>query len=431
MSTKPCCDEYERVSGLTRRRFLGGMASGAGLGVASTAFGGVFRQTVFGTESGNNVVVVISLRGGIDGLSVVVPHADQLYYSLRPGIAVPKSQLICGDAQFGLHPALGALKPWWDGGTLAAVQAVGMKVPDRSHFSAMEEVEDADPGSAVRQGWINRAIGLDSDAFPTEAVQFGTSILPTSLSGPAPAIATPGIKELYLAGANPEWDDATWQARRRTQLDTVRANARGELGTAARSALQTVAQMQPFAAQTYTPQNGVVYPTDWPATDLSAALQNTAQLIRADVGTEVVAVDFGSWDMHTGVGTLDWGDMQAMLRGFAGSLAAFLTDLGTVGDRVTVVTLSEFGRRVEENGGGGLDHGWGNMMLVAGGGVRGGRYYGTWPGLAGGDLTDGDLQVTTDYRNVLGEVVESRLRRSPAAVFPGLSYNRLNLMTTT
>jgi uncharacterized protein (DUF1501 family) len=145
---------------------------------------------------------------------------------------------------------------------------------------------------------------------------------------------------------------------------------KGSLGVAARSALATVEQLAPFRAEIYTPHNGVTYPDDWPAGDLSDALKNTAQLIRADVGTEVVAIDYGSWDMHTDIGTLEWGDMQSMLGGFAKALAAFLTDLGDTGDRVTVVTISEFGRRVEVNGGGGVDHGWGNMMLVAGGGVK-------------------------------------------------------------
>jgi len=404
------------------------MAAGAGLAVSSSIFGDVFRQAAFGVTSGNNVLVVISLRGGVDGLSVVVPHFEDNYRALRPGIAVPTESLLARDSSFGLHPEMAPLLPFWTTNKLAAVQAVGLKVPDRSHFSAMEIVEDADPGSSVRSGWINRTIGLDSDAFPTEAVQFGTSIVPTALSGRAPALATPSIKELYLAGANPEWDDLEWMNRRRTQLETVWGGVKGSLGVAARSALATVEQLAPFRAEIYTPHNGVTYPDDWPAGDLSDALKNTAQLIRADVGTEVVAIDYGSWDMHTDIGTLEWGDMQSMLGGFAKALAAFLTDLGDTGDRVTVVTISEFGRRVEVNGGGGVDHGWGNMMLVAGGGVKGGQYYGSWPGLRDQDLEEGDLKVTTDYRNVLAEIVKSRFNRTEASVFPGLTYQPLNLM---
>ncbi len=149
------------------------------------------------------------------------------------------------------------------------------------------------------------------------------------------------------------------------------------------------------------------------------------------MGTEVVAIDYGSWDMHTDLGTLQWGGMQSMLKGFASALSAFLTDVSDLGEKVTVVTISEFGRRAGENGGGGLDHGWGNMMLLAGGGVMGGQYYGTWPGLEASALAEGDLAVTTDYRNVLGEVVNKRLGRSVAQVFPGLSYAPLDLMRST
>lgn len=428
MNEQSCCEEYERVAGLSRRRFMSTMAAGAGLGVASTAFGGVFQQVTFGAKRNGNVIVVISLRGGIDGLSVVVPHKEHNYYRSRPGIAIPERALICKNNTFGLHPALGPMEKFWNQGRFAAVQAVGLKVPDRSHFSAMEAVEDADPGSDLRQGWINRAIGLDRDASPTEAVQFGTSIIPTALAGPAPAIAADSIAGLYLAGASPEWDSKEWRRRRRTQLETIWRDERGPLGTSARSALNTVQKMAPYARAEYQPRHGVTYPTDWPAGDLSDALKNSAQLIRANVGTEVIAIDYGSWDMHTDVGRVDGGGMQSMLNGFAKCLAAFLDDLADMKKRVTVVTISEFGRRVDENSAGGLDHGWGNMMLVAGAGVKGGRYYAKWPGLSGKDLGEGDLKVTTDYRNVLAEIVKDRLNRSPAKTFPHLKYKPVGLM---
>ena len=426
-SSADSCQEFTRAAGLSRRQVLAGMAGAASLGVAHSVFGGVFRQAVFGATGESNVVVVISLRGGVDGMSVVVPHADPAYYSLRPRIAVPRESLVCADSMFGLHPQLEPLEPLWQSGRLAAVQAVGMQVPNRSHFSAMEEVEDADPGSAVRRGWINRAIGMDTESFPAEAVQFGTTIVPTSMTGPAPVLATQSMKELVLSGANPRWDDDTWQARRRQQLETVWSPARGGLGAAARAALATVDSLAPTAREEYVPRNAAVYPTDWRARDLAEALANTAQLIRANVGTEMVAIDYGSWDMHTGLGTLEWGSMQSMLHGFASALSAFLQDVSDLGDRVTVVTISEFGRRAAENGGGGLDHGWGNMMLAAGGGVRGGQYYGRWPHLNPEALVDGDLAVTTDYRQVLGELVATRLGRSVSDVFPGLAYAPLGM----
>jgi uncharacterized protein (DUF1501 family) len=427
-SDMTCCAEYERASALTRRRFMAGMAAGVGAGVATTAFGGVFRQVVFGQTIKNNVLVVISLRGGIDGLSVVVPYKERNYYRSRPTIAVPEGALILRNHTFGMNPALRPLAKFWKQGRLAAVHATGLKVPDRSHFSAMEAVEDAAPGSAIRQGWVNRAIGLDSGSFPTEAVQFGTSIVPTALVGPEPSIATDSIAGLYLAAASPEWDSAQWRRRRRRQLETVWAHAPGSIGRAARSALRTVEQMEPYARQTYKPRHGVHYPTDWPAGDFSDAMKNTAQLIRADVGTEVVAVDYGSWDMHTDVGSVDGGSMTSMLSGFAKVLAAFLDDLDDLRSRVTVVTISEFGRRVDENSAGGLDHGWGNVMLLAGAGVKGGRYYARWPGLSPRDLGEGDLKVTTDYRDVLAEVVHDRLHRSTAKAFPGLRYRPIGVM---
>jgi uncharacterized protein (DUF1501 family) len=428
MNESSCCEEYERVAGISRRRFMAGLAAGAGAGVATTAFGGVFQQVVYGQTARSNVVVVISLRGGVDGLSMVVPYKEQNYYRSRPTIAVPERALICKNHTFGLHPALKPLQKFWTRGRLAAVHATGLKVADRSHFSAMEAVEDADPGSSLRQGWINRAIGLDTGAFPMEAVQLGTSIVPTALVGPQPTIATNDVASLSLSAANPQWDSAEWRRRRRNQLETIWDDEDGSLGRAARSALKTVNTMAPFARRTYHPHNGARYPTDYPAADLSEALKNSAQLIRANVGTEVIAVDYGSWDMHTELGTLEWGDMQSMLKGFAKGVAAFLDDLADVRERVTVVTISEFGRRLDENSSGGLDHGWGNAMLVAGAGVKGGRYYAKWPGLSAQDLGEGDLKVTTDYRNVLAEIVHDRLNRSTAQTFPGLSYQPMGIM---
>jgi uncharacterized protein (DUF1501 family) len=249
------------------------------------------------------------------------------------------------------------------------------------------------------------------------------------LAGPAPALAATRVDQISLVGG--EKPDR-WRARRRAQLDLMWAGgATVPLYGAYRSAARTVDLLAPVAARDYVPTAGVTYPRRWPATDLSDALRDTAQLIKADVGTDVVAIDYGSWDMHSDYGTTAWGDMQSKTAGFAAVLDAFMRDLGpALRRRVTVVTISEFGRRIKENGNRGLDHGWGNVMLVAGGGVRGGRYYGQWPGLGDGSHIDADLQVTTDYRNVFGEIVTRRFPdRSLATVFPGLSYAPVGLMT--
>lgn len=414
------CAEFERAARLHRRTFLAAAVGGA---LTTTVFGSAVRQASFASTTGGNALVVLSLRGGVDGLGMVVPHGDPAYYTARGSMAVPRSTLVARDAFFGLHPALTPLVPWWRSGELAAVHAVGMRLPNRSHFKAMEQIEDADPGSSVRSGWVNRMVGLGGDPSPLQAVHLTSPGTPTMLVGPQPVLVARRLSGLTVAGVE------TTGERRYTQLGTAWSQAADPLGDAARSAVQVSRTYAARLDQEYQPANGAVYPTRLPARDLSNALKDTAKLIRSDVGTDVVSIDFGSWDMHSDYGTVSGGDMQRMTAAFAKALAAFLTDLGSLRSRVTVVTISEFGRRVRPNGNNGLDHGWGNAMLVVGGGVRGGRYYGTWPWLSAGKLVDGDMRVTTDYRDVLGEVIARRFPdRSLATVFPGLAPRPLGLM---
>ena len=418
------CDEDRRL-GLSRRRLLTAAAAGvAGAGVS--VFGEAIRQTSFASTTGGNVLVVLSLRGGIDGLGAVVPHGDPAYQRARPSIAIPTGSLLAKDTMFGLHPSLAALAPLWRDGRVAAVHAVGLPVPNRSHFAAMEEIEDADPTSSVRQGWVNRMVGLDDTRSPLEGIHLGQSYAPTMLTGPQPTLAAGKLDRLALPG-----DDmpADVMAARMDSLRTIWGSAPGQLGTAARSALVVASRLKKLVHTEYAPAHGARYPDNWIGADVGKALADTANLIKADVGADVISVDFGNFDLHADYGTTTNGRMALLLEALGDGIAAFFTDLGTTADRVTLLTISEFGRRVDENGNRGLDHGWGNMMLVAGAGVRGGRYYGTWPGLALDDLVDGDLQVTTDYRDVIGEVVGARFpSRSLAQVFPGHVMNPLGLM---
>ncbi len=398
---------------LSRRRFLAGVGAAAGVGLVSSMVGDVFTQVAFGATPANpNVLVVLSLRGGCDGLSMVVPHGDPAYAAARPSIAVPRDALLAGDGMFGLHPKLSPLLPMWQSGAFGAVHAVGLPQPNRSHFQAMEAIEDADPGSAERRGWINRLAGVMPSSSPAQAVQLGGAMLPTALYGVAPVLGLDQLSDVRLPGS---WDDV-WAGRVRRSQHRVWDGASGVLGRAVRSALTTTEDLAVLGTVESAPQNGAVYPN----IDLGRALEQTATLIRADVGTRVVTVDFGGWDMHTGVGTLGWGDMQSVLGQLAASVAAFFTDLGTLMSQVTVITISEFGRRVAENGSGGLDHGFGNCMLLLGGGVQGGTVHATWPGLGDGSLIQGDLQVTLDYRSVLSAVLRSRFPEvDVSAVFPG------------
>lgn len=404
----------------SRRAFLRGLGAAAGAGMMTTMAGGVFRQVAFGATGNGNVLVVLSLRGGADGLSLVVPHGDRDYYTARPRIGVPSAALICKDAKFGLHPALAPLAPMWHGGRLAAVHAVGLPAPNRSHFAALEAVEDADPGSDTRRGWLNRLVGLDADVSTMEAAHIGSPIVPASLYGSAPALAVRKLDDVWLAGAQV----GDGPARRRSSLNAVWNGVDTRLARGARSAISTVDAFAPVRNEPSGARNGAVYPQG----PFGEALADTARLIRAGVGTQMVTVDCGEWDMHTALGTLEWGSMLTRVAELARGMAAFFTDLGTLGSRVTVVTISEFGRRVAENANFGLDHGYANVMLLAGAGVRGGQVYGQWPGLSRADLVDGDLAVTRDYRSVLSEVLRSRFNANISKVFPGFQPEPIGAM---
>jgi len=405
-TTPACCSEF---AGLSRRGVLKGLL---GAGATTAFFGTTFSQTAFAaTQSADRVLVVVSLRGAADGMSLVVPHGDPAYYTARPRIGIPATSLLAADSFFGLHPSLAPLLPLWNAGKVAAVHATGLPVANRSHFAAMEELEDADPGSSARVGWINRLIGTDTYTNPLQAIGMGLSTPITAMYGPEGTVTTDGVDDMVLAGAD-QWDT---EGRRPLSLGTLWGDAPGTIGRGGRAALAAVDDFAPARAVAATPANGAAYSDD----DLGRALADTARTIRADIGAEVISVDHdGGWDMHANLGTLDWGTMLRAAGALATSLAAFFTDLGPLGDKVTVVTISEFGRRVKENANYGLDHGHGNVMFVLGAGVRGG-YRGTWPGLV--DSLDADLAVTTDYRSVLAELVDKRLGRSVAQVFPGFT----------
>jgi uncharacterized protein (DUF1501 family) len=418
-----CCDEFARAAGLNRRGFLRGLAAVGGAATVTAVHGTAFTSTAYAAEPVDRVMVLLSMRGACDGLSLVVPFKDPAYKAARPSIAVPQNALVGvrPNDDFGLHPALSPLLPWWNAGQMAAVVATGLPAPNRSHFSAMEELEDADPGSSARVGWLNRLVGLNGTTTPIEAIQFGGGVPITALAGPEPALVTGDVDSVSLSGY---WDEAS-EAKRKTSLARLWQDAPGPLGRGASNAFEVVEEFAPVRDGSATPANAAAYPK---GSDLAAALASAARTIRADVGAEVIAVDHGSWDHHTWIGTPDNGNLKRMADEFAGSLAAFLTDLGPLASKVTVVTISEFGRRVQENANQGLDHGYGNVMFLLGAGVKGG-YYGTMTPLA--NTVDADVLVTTDYRSVLSEVVTKRLGASSAAVFPGFTPEPVGALLST
>lgn len=408
------CDDFA----VSRRRFLQGAAAVGGTAILTSLIGDTFTEVAFGAEANTNVLVVLSLRGGADGLSMVVPHGDPAYASARPSIGIPRDSLLARDDMFGLHPAFEPLLPMWTSGAMGAVHAVGLPQPNRSHFAAMEAIEDADPGSQERRGWINRLVGIMGTHDPVEAVQLGNGNAPTSLYGPEPTLSVSSLARLTLPS-----DGGFWEGPTRDSLGDTWRTVDSPLGIGARSALEVsrrLADLVPSAP----PENGAQYPT----TSLGDALAQSARVIRRQVGARVIAVDCGGWDMHTSVGSVATGQMSVRLTELAKALSAFWTELGSSGDRVSIITISEFGRRVQQNGDSGLDHGYGNCMLAMGAGINGGAYYSRWPGLGAVHRIEGDLAVTLDYRSVLSELLASRFPGvSIPVVFPGFTREAVGI----
>jgi len=407
-----CCDEFRAVS---RRGLFSGAIALAG---ATTIVGSaVVTAAPAMAASASSVLVVLSLRGAADGMSLVVPHGDPVYYQARRRLAIPKTELLAADAMFGLHPKLAPLLPLWNAGKLAALHATGLPAPNRSHFAAMEEVEDANPGSTTRQGWLNRLIGADTRTSPLQGFSIGGGVVPGSLFGDQPVMSAGSVQDVKIAG------DDKWAVNdgRKRSLHTLWDANNGPLGKAMRSTFGALNEFQPVKT---TVDNSDAYPD----TDLGRSLATVARIVRGDVGVEVLTVDQGDWDMHSDLGTLEWGQMRQNADDLGRSIAAFMADLGTQTSKVTLVVLSEFGRRTVENDSWGLDHGFGNAMLVAGAGVKGGKVYANWPGLTLDD--DADLLVTTDYRSVLAEIVSTRFGASTATVFPGFTPTPLGFMSS-
>ncbi len=362
------------------------------------------------TTGDADVLVVISLRGGFDGLSAVVPVGDAGYARARPSIALAASTLKKVDSVFGLAPGLEALYPHWDAGQLAAIHAVGQTAPTRSHFEAMAEMERAAPGSGLRTGWIDRSIGLLSNAGAFAGAQVGNTTMPASLYGEHSKFAVDNLKDIKIGVDEKTVPYAAWKKA----LTTLHSGARPTVSRPTAEAVAAVGRLRAL------PQSAGARDAGYPDGQLGNALHDVARLIKADLGMRFATVDFGNWDMHQNLGGPTGGWMFNQLTELSRAMAAFAGELGPDLGRVTVVTLSEFGRRVAQNGSNGLDHGHGNAVLVLGGGIAGGRVYGSWPTLAPSALDSGDLAGRTDYRSVMSEILTRRCGLSGLGqVFPG------------
>lgn len=423
---------------MERRDFLK-----ATLGAAIAAGGNVFRfpftPKARAQTAALPTLVVIFQRGGCDGLNAVVPFGDPDYYGLRPTIGVPEpnaadptSALLLNDASgvhgdfFGLHPSLAPLLPIYDAGDLAVLPTVQYASPSHSHFDGQNFIESGAPVRGL-DGWLNRRLSVAGAMGQLQAVHFGGE-LSQALRGSIPVQSFSFIDSFALGLGTaddalvtdtvlPVYADAPSPATAYQQLVHDYGQVLfGNLSVA--NAIDT---------SSYTPANGAFYPSG----SYGRRLRETAQLIKEGVDLELVTVDIGGWDTHSGQGGGEADGRQARrFAELAGGIAALYTDLGELMDNVVVLTMTEFGRTAKENGSAGTDHGEGSSWFMVGRNVNGG-IYGDWPGLSEENLASGRyLQYTVDYRDVMGDVLTNHLGHAEvdlASILPGHGYAPLNL----
>ena len=417
---------------LTRRGFTkaGGLAlfaAGVG-GVPAFLARAAQAATAAPPVSRRKTLVAVFQRGAMDGLAAVQPLADPHLVALRPRLALPLSQtkgdggLLPLSGGFGLHPALAPLAPFYHDGQMAVVHGVGSPVPTRSHFDAQAYMESGLPGDkSARSGWLNRAIGLagheahghgDADT-PFRAVAIGTS-LPRALTGPHPSIAIASLDRFALpTGTGAFTADGLDALYRQTAADVLGADVLQASGRESLDAADVIARA---TARAYRPEHGA----DYPRRQLGQRLRQVAHLIKLDVGLEIAFVELGGWDTHVRQSN----SFARRAKDLSEALAAFWTDLGERRDDVVLMTMTEFGRSVRENGSAGTDHGRASCLFVLGGRVDGGKVHGEPLLLAPDALEDGrDLPVTTDFRAAFAGIAGPHLglgnaARPPDALFP-------------
>jgi uncharacterized protein (DUF1501 family) len=423
---------------ISRRYFLkstGALAAYCGLSPLS-----VFSQEQLAAIDNPALVrrgktlVTIFLRGGMDGLNMVVPYGDADYYRLRPKLAIGRPGVNGGgaldlDGFFGLNPSAKALHPLFQRGDMVAIQAVGYSKNTRSHFEEQDVWETGIIGNTVNSdGWLNRHLVTSQGNGTVRAISIGDN-LPRILRGNAAAYAVRGIKDLAAPESygSPDTMAAALEYAYSAEPNKERDEADDLVSASGTTTLEGIKQIHEVMKVPYQP--GAKYPEK---NRLAKQLEEAARLIKADIGLEVVGVDYGGWDTHNNQG----GSYDRLTRELAEALAAFSQDLGDRMNDVLVLTLSDFGRTAEENGTAGTDHGWANCMLAMGGGVaaKGNNQkrpvLGNWPGLSPEQLHQKrDLKHTTDFRDVLGEVVTHHLGNSNVRkILPGHEFKPVGIV---
>jgi uncharacterized protein (DUF1501 family) len=405
------CEEYNELS---RRQFLATSA-----GASAAAFFPAWLPKIVMSKnfaSNRDIIVSIFMRGGADGLSICVPFADANYYTSRSTIAIPRPDsqstnkginldgfFMFPQAMAGGAAGTGGLIPAYKANDLLVVHATGQLNVSRSHFDAQRYMEVGKPvDPSLVTGWLGRHLAsippLKAGA-PLRGIGVASGLQKTLVGAPKTLpIADPTN---YSIGGS-----AATQPQRIAFLQGDYAGAEEPLHSAALDATNTVSLLKAVNFTGYAPANGAVYPNS----SFGRALRSVAVLIKNDVGIEAAQVDIGGWDTHSAQDPIA-GSMFRTMQDFSNSLAAFYADVIATGYSATVVSVSEFGRNVRENGSNGTDHGRGTVMFAMGKGIAGGRVLTkNWPGLAREVLTDGqDLTVTVDYKDILAEIVQNRL----------------------
>ena len=400
-----CCEGVRNLK-FSRRYFLkqGGIAM-----VGMSAMPAFLQRAAAATAMPNKKqLVVLFQRGAADGLNIVVPFGEPNYYRMRPTIAIPEPRRGGADAAvdldgfFGLHPSLAPLEPLFHKNELAIVHAAGSPDPTRSHFDAQDFMESGTPGvKATEDGWLNRTLEAvpEENASPFRAVAMGAN-LPRMLRGEAPAIALPDVRQFKVMaqGAASGVVEGGFEAMYAQTVDQALH------GTGAET-FEAIDMLRKADPEKYQPENGAEYPNS----RVGKSLAQIGQLIKANIGVEVLFLDCGGWDNHVNEGGVQ-GQLSNLLRDLGQSVAAFHQDMGDRMENIVFVSMSEFGRTAHENGNRGTDHGHANCMFVMGGDVKGGKVYGRWPGLSDHQLNEGrDLVLTTDFRYVLGEILSNHI----------------------
>jgi len=400
---------------LTRRFFL--KSSGLALVGLSAVPSFLARAAAAASSGRGKILVVIFQRGAADGLNIVIPHGGKDYYSLRPTIAIPRPKkgdeqaAIDLDGHFGFHPVLAPFKQLYDEKLLAVVHAAGSPDSTRSHFDAQDFMESGTPGlKSTSDGWLNRY--LQSAPVEKPSAFRGVSLtsqLPRILQGTAPALAVPNVSRFGIdAGRNTGIVEDGLASLYAASGDSL-------LSPTAKETFEAVDLLRSVNPAQYRPASGVEYPQG----PFGQTMLQVAQLIKSNLGIEIVFAEVGGWDHHVNEGGSQ-GQLANLLRQFSGGITALTRDLGDRMQDVVIVTLSEFGRTAAENGNRGTDHGHANAIFVVGGPVAGGKVYGQWPGLDRDQLYEGrDLALTTDFRDVLAEALVHHLGATDIkSVFP-------------